>query len=567
MPPSPLPTASTIQRLIAAGSLGEAGALLKTAIASAPRQPEFRRLAGDLLVALGRTGDARQAYEDALSLAPSDAPSRARLARLHLLQGDPAKAVSVTGTPADTEGLSVLAAALNQLERPSEAADAAAAARSRHPTHLAACLEHGRALNMLRQHEDALAALDSPASENAPAALWGEKGWALIGLDRMEDAEAAFRKALGTHSVERRALDGLIHVLTTSGRTDALLQDLSRMRAAAPAHPLLWFVEAQTKRRLGDPEGALALTRDARASAGDHASFHFVAAEALLDLGEAKQSVDAGRRAAGTTPADDPSRTPLVRSLIATGAYEEAAAAADAALRRAPIDQVWLALGRTARRGLGHEIAPGDRAEDLVIEATPDIGSDPEGFLKELSICLASLHSSEEAPLDQTVRGGTQTTTPLDQSDHPVIVRWRNAVSDAIDHVVAHMPAGKNPTHPYFGRKTSSWHFSGMWSVRLRQQGYHVSHIHPGGWISAVYYVDVPQNLIHSAHKEGWLEFGMPPFPAPSLESAELSIAPVPGQLVLFPSYFWHRTRPFSTGSQRLTIAFDVVPDPKTGPL
>jgi hypothetical protein len=31
--------------------------------------------------------------------------------------------------------------------------------------------------------------------------------------------------------------------------------------------------------------------------------------------------------------------------------------------------------------------------------------------------------------------------------------------------------------------------------------------------------------------------------------------------LVLFPSYFWHGTVPFSSGHARLTVAFDAVPE------
>ncbi len=31
--------------------------------------------------------------------------------------------------------------------------------------------------------------------------------------------------------------------------------------------------------------------------------------------------------------------------------------------------------------------------------------------------------------------------------------------------------------------------------------------------------------------------------------------------LVLFPSYFWHGTVPFSSTQTRLTVAFDAVPE------
>ena len=41
--------------------------------------------------------------------------------------------------------------------------------------------------------------------------------------------------------------------------------------------------------------------------------------------------------------------------------------------------------------------------------------------------------------------------------------------------------------------------------------------------------------------------------------SAEHLVQPEPGLLVLFPSYMWHGTVPFSSAEQRLTCAFDIV--------
>jgi hypothetical protein len=45
----------------------------------------------------------------------------------------------------------------------------------------------------------------------------------------------------------------------------------------------------------------------------------------------------------------------------------------------------------------------------------------------------------------------------------------------------------------------------------------------------------------------------------PALHS-EYEIRPGVGMLVLFPSYFWHGTVPFSGERTRLTVAFDAVP-------
>ena len=38
-------------------------------------------------------------------------------------------------------------------------------------------------------------------------------------------------------------------------------------------------------------------------------------------------------------------------------------------------------------------------------------------------------------------------------------------------------------------------------------------------------------------------------------------VEPVPGTLVLFPAYFYHRTIPFAADGRRISIAFDVMPE------
>jgi hypothetical protein len=48
--------------------------------------------------------------------------------------------------------------------------------------------------------------------------------------------------------------------------------------------------------------------------------------------------------------------------------------------------------------------------------------------------------------------------------------------------------------------------------------------------------------------------------PTQPVLAAEHAIKPEPGRLVLFPSYMWHGTAPFSGDAERLTIAFDLLP-------
>jgi hypothetical protein len=46
----------------------------------------------------------------------------------------------------------------------------------------------------------------------------------------------------------------------------------------------------------------------------------------------------------------------------------------------------------------------------------------------------------------------------------------------------------------------------------------------------------------------------------PLKDAIRRAVQPVPGRLVLFPSYTWHGTIPLEASSARTTIAFDAIP-------
>jgi hypothetical protein len=90
----------------------------------------------------------------------------------------------------------------------------------------------------------------------------------------------------------------------------------------------------------------------------------------------------------------------------------------------------------------------------------------------------------------------------------------------------------------------------------LTDGGFHSVHVHPRGWISSALYLNLPGNL---SDEQGWLTLGAPP-PELGLDLGPTrTVPPKVGQLVLFPSWMWHSTRPFPEG-ERLTVAFDVAP-------
>ena len=176
--------------------------------------------------------------------------------------------------------------------------------------------------------------------------------------------------------------------------------------------------------------------------------------------------------------------------------------------------------------------------------------------LDVLAATLRKLHTLSGQPLEQSLRGGSQTDGNLFFHIDPVIVQMRDAIRKTVAEHVARFPE-RDPAHPLLGPRRDEIVFSGAWSVRLRSNGYHANHVHPAGWISSAFYIVLPPDI--GEDDAGILTLGearAPNFPVdlPPFRTIE----PKPGRLALFPSYTWHGTRPFGEG-ERLTVAFDVA--------
>jgi Flp pilus assembly protein TadD len=176
--------------------------------------------------------------------------------------------------------------------------------------------------------------------------------------------------------------------------------------------------------------------------------------------------------------------------------------------------------------------------------------------LEVLADTLRTLHTTRGQPLVQSVRGGTQTDGNLFEQIDPLIVRLREAIRAAVGRHAEQLPPG-DAKHPTLGTSRSPIRFSGSWSVRLQAGGFHSNHVHPMGWLSSALYIRLPPDL--GDEQAGWLTLGDPSTRALPLDIGPLRmVEPKPGQLVLFPSWMWHGTRPFGEG-ERLTVAFDVA--------
>ncbi len=187
---------------------------------------------------------------------------------------------------------------------------------------------------------------------------------------------------------------------------------------------------------------------------------------------------------------------------------------------------------------------------------TPDGWANLPAYLGDLALALRRENVLRGHPFDQSLRRGSQTLTDLGLSEDPAIKAFFQAIDGPIRR---HMEAIGQGSDPLRRRNTGDYRIQGAWSVRLRPTGFHVDHVHQKGWLSSACHIELPP-VVGAGGQEGWLKFGEPGVPTVPAQGPEYLVKPEPGRLVLFPSYMWHGTMPFSGIHERLTVAFDVVP-------
>lgn len=186
----------------------------------------------------------------------------------------------------------------------------------------------------------------------------------------------------------------------------------------------------------------------------------------------------------------------------------------------------------------------------------------PRGFetINEFNQALADhikRHPTLQANVMSTMHG-KHTAELLQEPSGPMRAMERH-IHEAVRWYIDQLPEDQH--HPVVRFKPTVWKLT-TWGVIMTDKGHERPHIHPKGWLSGVFYLDLPDIITNADRQpEGWLEFGRP--------SAELHVQSEPrlrhyqpeyGQMFLFPSYFYHGTVPFRSRQRRICVAFDIEP-------
>ena len=542
----------------------------RQAIAVDKRQPGYHATLGDILLQLGRRDEAEKSYRAALALNRVFAPAARQLTLLLTDAGRAEDALKVI-TPlmagrsvADHGLLNAHAAALKGAGRLDEAL--AVYQKCAEVAPASGVAEHNIAavLGDLGRSAEAEAAARRAFAKGLDALETRVvQARALAALGRFDEAETAFRTALRQKPFAvdvHRDLAQLIWM-----RTEDKALAVAALDAALNSDPnaaALRQLKAKVLTFAGDFEGADRALQDAVRRHPDDAALQMSAAQAALDVGDAARGLDHAERGRTLYPNDGLHAPTLVcEALLAAGRPDDAARLAEEVVRRFPTGQQGLADLAVAWRLLGDprygELYDYEAFVKAFTIDTPEGWSSLSAYLGDLAEGLNAQHRLKTHPLDQSLRHGSQLSHLL-RSTHPAIKAFPQAIDGPIRAYMTALGRGKDALRI---RNTGAYRFQGMWSVKLRPGGgRHVDHLHPEGWISSACYIDLPK-AVAGEGRQGWIKFGQPGVPTTPRLEPEHFVKPEPGRLVLFPSYMWHGTVPFSGEDSRLTVAFDVVPE------
>lgn len=542
--------------------------LFRLSLRSRPDQPHVLNNLGNALLDLKRPGEAIESYREAVRLQPGYADAFTNLGLACLAEGESDSARdalerAVQIEPRNAGAWSALGRVLRAAGRIEDALAAFRTSVSLRPNNVPTLHNFAVALRLAGEAAEAADLLQQcAATDGRSAEIRYNLGHCYYDLGRLDDAAAAYQAAIRLDPGFRDAHDSLNRLYWQTGNNRDYLASYSAALQRDPNNAGLLADLANRLSLGGRADEAAELLQGALARGADGALLRHRLGQAEWALGRPGPALAHFQAAIEADVEAIEPRLELARTFIIVERYAEALDILAPVLERSPFDQQAIAYQGLAWRFLGDPRA--DRLNDYerfirasILEPPPEWGG-VENFNRGLEAALARFHTTRQHPLEQTLRGGTQTMGELFDKQVPEIQTVKRMIEGAVSEYIAALP--DEPGHVFTSRRSSAFRFAGSWSVRLRSQGFHLNHVHSAGWISSCYYVGLPRAVDRTGSQDGWVKFGETGLDLGDRERIAKAVRPEIGKLVLFPSYMYHGTIPFEEDSYRTTIAFDIVP-------
>jgi tetratricopeptide (TPR) repeat protein len=392
------------------------------------------------------------------------------------------------------------------------------------------------------------------------------QGWLGLGIAALEQkrfrlAGQALEQARSLAPANPYVAANLAGLLRVQGRSADAVPLAQQASDQLPDEPLVqlnrWLLEQDLGGLEIAAEGYSALLR----RWPQMAQVHYHLGHVRLVHGRLDEAAASLHEALDLQPGNDAAHQALVGLHLQRGEAELALQRLEARRLQRPYDGYDLALRCLALRNLGREAEAAPLDDTGAWLSVQRLEQAPEGWSSVSAFNAAILDYVRQHPdlgehHGQATHNGRRIENLLENASGPIppLAWW------ILGCLRGYLEALRQRPHP-LGRLIDGALELRGWAVLMHEGGYETPHLHPSGLLSAVYYAAVPEVVQRNDDEAGNLCFGVPDpmFPLTQPLAAQ-SLTPQPGLLVIFPSWHWHHTVPFSSEQPRLSLAFDLFP-------
>ena len=341
-------------------------------------------------------------------------------------------------------------------------------------------------------------------------------------------------------------------VLQILGRFEECAIVYEKSIQLAPDAATLHYNLAMVRESLGDLDIAISEYRMASELEPGWSELHRSLGNALLLAEETEEAVECFRKAIALASDEPGLHVDLARALLNSGDAKGALATCDVYMTSHPYYGPLVAAHALILNEIGHK----EQAHRLLgvetlvqtFRSIPpatfgDIDTFDAALIKEAEPFLSDVSLTKARQIDELQDTDLFFFRPGPAAS--VLIQW---IERAVKQYIVCLP--DDPSHPLVANLPKCWRLVGrvgQLSALVNQMACSRS----AGWLSGIYVAGAPK---------GCLSFGAPP-PDWNCKSvlASRMVAPKAGEMVLFPSYLYHRVVPRNGDKDFIYCAFDVV--------